>query len=188
MLKQCIGTVSVCLVSVNAYAASAGHAATSLFSSEMLFKGINFILLLFLLNKFAKKPMARMLSSSAETAKKTVDGAKSELEAAKKQLSEYREKIADLEKELEARKQSALEAMEVEKNRIIEDAKSQAEKMEAQTQSRIQQDLLTAKAEIRDFLANESVKLAEKTISEQISDTDHKALIDDYAKNIKKTA
>ncbi len=168
--------------------ASGDGAAGSLLSYEMLFKAINFLLLVFLLNKFAKKPIAKMLSSSAENTKKTIDDAKAELFEAKQQLEDYQSKLANLETELEERRKSALAVIESEKVQMIQDAEDQVKKLEEQSQARIEQDILKAKNEIRDFLVNESVKLAEETIAKEIGSKERKALLENYAKFIKETA
>ncbi len=183
-------TASLVFIGISgiALASSAGAQGASLFSMDMLFRGLNFVILLFLLYKFARKPIAKMLTSSAENSKNALDTANSELVDAKKQLAEYKEKIANLEKELEDKKQSAMAAIEEEKKQIVEDAERQTKKLEEQSQNRIEQEILKAKAEIREFLAIESVKLAEKAISEQINTKNHKKLIDDYTEFLKKTA
>ena len=168
--------------------ASSGGASGSLFSSEMLFKTINFLILLFILHRFAKKPIANMLSASAENTKKTVDETSSELEEAKKTLADYQTKLANLKNDLEERKKSALSAIETETQQLIKDAEKQVKKLEEQSQARIEQDTARAKAEIREFLVSESVKIAEETISKEIGSKEQKALLDNYAKFLKDSA
>ncbi len=167
--------------------AAGGAGGGSLLSKEMAYKGINFVLLLVLLHLFVRKPIARMLNSSAENTKKTMDSTRTELEKAKEKLSDFQSKIANLEKELEDRKQAAMSAIEEEKNQIILDAENQVKKLEEQSQLKIEQDTQKAKSEIREFLVNESVKLAEKTVKEEVGKK-QKALLDNYSKFLDKTA
>ncbi len=188
MLKQLSTTLIFICLSYSAFASAGGSGAAPLLSSQMLFRVINLILLLLILHRFARKPIAKMLNSSAENTKNIVDSAKEDLANAKARLADYESKIANLEKELAAREQKALAAIETEKEKLISDAKIQAQKLEEQTQNRIEQDILKAKTEIREFLVNESVSLAEKTISEQIGGEERKALIENYTKNLNETA
>lgn len=172
---------------------AAGGDATGIFLEskpleDMIFKTINLLLFLFLLKKFAGKPIARMLSSSAENTKKTMDDAKTELAEAKKKLEDYQSKLANMESELEERRKSALAAIETEKAQMIEDAENQVKKLEEQSQARIEQDILKAKADIREFLVNESVKMAEEAIAKEIGSKEQKALFENYAKFIKESA
>lgn len=189
MFKRILFIAGSILVSATVLASDAGHAeAPSLLSLEMLFKTINFIILLALLWKFARKPIAKMLSTSATNAKNTVDAAKSELAEAQQKIAEYESKIADLESELAKRQETSLAAIEAEKDQMIADAKAQAQKLEEQAQNIIDQNIIRAKAEIKEYLVKESVSLAEQIITEQISPKDHKALIDNYANYLKNSA
>jgi F-type H+-transporting ATPase subunit b len=174
-------------VATPAFAAAGGEAG-SLFSSEMLFKGINFAILLFLLYRFARKPIARMLTTSAVNAKQTIDTTAAELEEAQRQLASYRVKIADLERELGERQQSAIATIEAEKRQIIEDAQQQVARLEEQTRKRIEQDIAKAKETIKAFLVEESVRLAKIALTKEIGTKEQKALIEHYTKQLKKTA
>ncbi|MBU2514430.1 ATP synthase F0 subunit B [bacterium] len=187
MLKKIFLTALLGGISGVALASGNGEGG-SLLSFDMLFKTINFLLLLYLLNRFARKPIAKMLSSSAENTKKATEDAKAELEEAKQMLGDYQSKLANLEKELEERKSKALEIIEAEKQQLMSDAEEQVKKLENQSQARIEQDIIKAKADIREFLVNESVKLAEETISKEINDKAQKALLTNYAKFLKETA
>ncbi len=172
----------------SAFAATAGHSGGSLLSSEMAFKAINFVILLILLHRFARKPIAKMLSNSAENTKNTTDSAKEELASAKARLAEYEIKIANMEKELASREEIALAAIEAEKVKLIADAKEQAQKLEEQAQNRIEQDILKAKTDIREFLVSESVQFAEKIITDEIGSKEHKALVENYVKYFNQSA
>ncbi len=186
MLKTFL--ITVFLGGISSVAFAAGSGGGSLLSLEMLFKAINFVLLVYLLNRFARKPIANMLSASAENTKKATEEAKAELEEAKTKLADYQSKLANLEKELEERRSNALAAIETEKQQLLADAESQVKNLEEQAQARIEQDIIKAKADIREFLVNESVKLAEETISKEIGSKEQKALLDNYAKFLKESA
>lgn len=187
MLKIIFATAITALISGVALASSGGEAG-SLLSWEMLFKTVNFLILLFLLHRFAKKPLASMLAASAENTKRTLDNAKAELADAKQKLDDYKSKLSNLEKELEERRRTALSAIETEKQQLIKDAETQVKKLEEQTKARIEQEIVKAKLEIRQYLVNESVKLAEETIAKELGSKEQKALLDNYAKFLKATA
>jgi F-type H+-transporting ATPase subunit b len=188
MLKQLLSVIGFLSISFTVFASASGAESAPLLSYQMLFKAINLILLLLLLHRFARKPIVKMLSTSAENTKKTIDNSKEALANAESQLSEYEAKIANLEKELATRQQTSLASIEIEKERLISDAKIQSQKLEEQFQNRIEQDVLKAKAEIRAFLVNESSQLAEQIIAEQIGSKERKALVKNYAKYLNKTA
>lgn len=188
MRKQLITAFVLICSAQSALAASAGHSGGSLLSSEMAFKAINFILLLYLLNRFARKPVARMLSNSAQNTKETMDSVKEELAAAKARLADYESKIAVLEKELTSREENAMAAIEAEKEKMITDAREQAKNLEEQAQNRIEQDIIKAKSEIREFLVQESIQFAEKIITEELGSKEQKALVENYVKYFNQSA
>lgn len=186
MLKKFM--FSSVFISISSYAYASSGGGGSLLSWNMLFKTINFLLLIYLLHRFARKPLANMLRSSAENTKKTIDEARSTLEETKKELADYQAKIANLENELKKRRESALASIEAEKNQLIEDARNQAKNIEEQAQDRMEQSILQAKAEIREFLVNESIKMAEESISKEIGNKEQRALLDNYTKFLKESA
>lgn len=175
-------------MSVTAFASASGSETSSMLSLDLLYKGINFVILLYLLHKFARKPIVKMLSSNAENTKKTLDNAQIKLEEAETKYAAYEAKIATLEKQLETRQQSNIASIAEERKQIIAEAENQARKLEEQAESRIEQDLIRAKSEIREYLATTSVKLAEQIITKEIGSQDHKILIANYAKSLKETA
>ena len=187
MLKRII--ISILFVSVTSIAlASSGGEAGSLFSLNMGFKVINFLLLVFLLNKFARPAIANMLSNAAKGAKERVDTAEAKLKEAEQKLADYQTKMANLEKDMAKMQEDALAAIEKEKVKMVADAKEAAEKIDQQSQVRIEQDILKAKMEVRNYLVDESIKLAEKLIAEKVDSKEQKALISDYAKVIQEIA
>lgn len=187
MLKRIIISILFVSVTTIAFAASGGEAG-SLFSLTMGFKVINFIILLFLLNKFARPAIANMLSNAAKGAKERVDEAEAKLKEAEQKLADYQDKMANLEKDMAKMQEDALAAIESEKEKLVADAKETAGKLEQQAQVRIEQDVLKAKMEIRTYLADESIKLAEKLIAEKVDSKEQKALISNYVKVIQEIA
>lgn len=185
MKKYIIAVLLLVGTAGTAYASGSGG---SLLSFEMMAKTTNFLILLFLLHKFAKKPIVKMLVSAAEKVKDSFDASKLELQEAEEKLVEYKTKIANLEKELEEKHLSALKSIEEEKKQIIEDARRKAEKIEKQAEYTIKQNLLKAKAEIREFMIDKSVQLAEETVAKQIGSKEQKALIKNYTQFLEKKA
>ena len=187
MLKRII--ISILFVSVTTIAfASSGGEAGSFFSLTMGFKVINFLILLFLLNKFARPAITNMLSNAAKGAKERVDEAEAKLKEAEHKLADYQNKMANLEKDMAKMQEDALVAIENEKEKMVADAKETAGKIEQQSQARIEQDILKAKMEVRAYLVDESIKLAEKFIAEKVDSKEQKALISDYVKVIQEIA
>ena len=145
-----------------------------------------FGLLLFLLWKFAWKPILNAVNDRE-------DGIKDALAAAENAKKEMQNVTADSEKllkEARAERESLLkEAREI-KDRLIADSKEQAkvegDKMIKQAQAAIESEKKAAVADIKNLVAELSVDIAEKVIREQLSNKDKQLkLVDDMLGDIK---
>jgi len=133
---------------------------------------LTFLILLFVLKKFAWKPILGAIGSRE-------DGIKEALESAEKARLEMENLNADNERILkEARAERELllkEAREI-KTKMITDAKDeaqvQANKMIEQAQIAIESEKKSAMAELKNHVAGLSVEIAEKVIKEELSSKD----------------
>lgn len=133
---------------------------------------IIFLLLLFLLRKFAWKPILGAVKSR-ET---SINDA---LEAAEKAKLEMQNMHADNEKllqEARAEREAMMkEARELKAKMIAdakEDAKLEADKMVAQAQAAIESEKKAAIAELKQQVASLSLEIAEKVVKHELSDSD----------------
>lgn len=133
---------------------------------------IIFLLLLFLLRKFAWKPILGAVRSR-ET---SINDA---LEAAEKAKLEMQKMHADNEKllqEARAEREAMMkEARELKAKMIAdakEDAKLEADKMVAQAQAAIESEKKAAIAELKQQVASLSLEIAEKVVKHELSDSD----------------
>ena len=142
-----------------------------------------FLSLVFLLAKFAWKPILKMVEertkniedalNSAENAKKEMAGLKAENEQIMKEARAERDKIVR-------------EAREM-KDKIIEEsketAKAEADKILAQARKLIDDEKRAAMNELKDQVASLSIEIAEKILTKELSDKKKQAeLIDDILK------
>ena len=139
-----------------------------------------FLVLVFLLAKFAWKPILKMVEertkniedalNSAENAKKEMAGLKAENEQIMKEARAERDKIVR-------------EAREM-KDKIIEEsketAKAEADKILAQARKLIDDEKRAAMNELKNQVASLSIEIAEKILTKELSDKKKQAeLIDD---------
>lgn len=133
---------------------------------------ISFFVLLFLLRKFAWKPILGAVNSREE-------GIKDALAAAEKARLEMENLHADNErilKEARLERETLLkEAREI-KAKMISDAKeeaqSQASKMIEQAQTAIESEKKAAMAELKNQVASLSLEIAEKVVRKELSNKD----------------
>ena len=147
---------------------------------------ISFALLLFILGKYAWRPILKALSdreNSIDEALKAAQLAKEEMA----KLQADNEKI--LREAILEREQIVKEAREM-KEIIVRDAKTQASleagKVMENAKAAIEQEKNAAIGEIKEIIANFSVDIAEKILKEHLQDeTQQKKLVNTYVDQIK---
>ncbi len=130
------------------------------------------LLLIFLMIKFAWKPILNSLNEREEGIQGALDAA----ENAKKEMQNLQSDNEKLLKEARAEREGMLkEAREI-KEKMIADAKGeaqeQASKMIAQAQESIRSEKQAALAELKSQVANISVEIAEKVVRGELADKD----------------
>ena len=133
---------------------------------------ITFLLLLFIMRKFAWKPILGAVSDREE-------GIKDALASAEKARQEMENLTADNERilqEARAEREAMLKDARDMKNKIVADAKdeaqAQASKMIEQAQAAIESEKKAAMAELKSHVAGLSVDIAEKVVREELSNKD----------------
>ncbi|WP_452227201.1 F0F1 ATP synthase subunit B [Lacinutrix cladophorae] len=130
------------------------------------------LLLIFLMVKFAWKPIMTSLTEREEGIQGALDAA----EKAKLEMQNLQADNANLLKEARAERESMLKEARDLKNKMIEDAKTeaqtQANNMIAQAQSAIESEKKSAMAELKNHVAGLSIEIAEKVVGQELSNKD----------------
>ena len=154
---------------------------------DFIWKVLNVVVLGAIIYKFAKKPVVNALSSSAESAKKLISDAREAEEKLTAELNEMRGKIDGLEKEAEQMVKTARKDAEIEKNRIIEEGKHEIERMKRQASFALEQERSKAEADLRHWIAEESVALAEKEMKQEMNQNQQNKLVNKYMDELSRT-
>lgn len=133
---------------------------------------LSFLLLLFLLRKYAWKPILGALNQREEGIKKALESA----EAARMEMQNLQAGNEKLLAEARAERDVMLrEAREI-KDKIVAEAKNEAQeqgaKMIAQAKATIESEKKAAIAELKDQVASLSLEIAEKVIRKELADKD----------------
>ncbi|GGI56321.1 F0F1 ATP synthase subunit B [Winogradskyella haliclonae] len=133
---------------------------------------ITFLILLFILRKFAWKPILGAVSDREE-------GIKDALASAEKARQEMENLTADNERilqEARAEREAMLKDARDMKNKMIADAKDeaqeQANKIIEQAQAAIESEKKAAMAELKSHVAGLSIDIAEKVVRKELSNKD----------------
>jgi len=147
---------------------------------------ITFMVLFFVLAKFAWKPLIKMLQEREEMIRDSLDDA----EKAKTELEHLNEESEAIMTKARAEAQTILAngkaAAEKVKEDTIAKAKEQAIKIIKKTEKQIQIEKDKAIADIKQEVVNLSLSVAKKLINKNLNDADNKSLIEETLKKVNK--
>ena len=129
---------------------------------EYMWKIFNFVLLMVVLFKFAKKPLANFLQKRTELIEKTLNEAKEAKEAAVKALQEVEGRLKTKDAEIEAILAAAKKSGEQERDRIIAESSRLKDKILEQAKTNIDFEVKHAKEVIKAEAVELAMELAEK--------------------------
>lgn len=135
----------------------------------MILTVCNFLLLVYLLKKFAWKSIIGALEKREQQIaddKKQAQEARESAEQLKRELDEKLTKIAD---EAAKKLAEAVKMGEAQRDQILAAAKEQSERLTQQAKAQIEAEKNQALAEVRGEIARTTVLAAEKVIRQQIS-------------------
>jgi len=147
---------------------------------------IGFLLALFILKKFAWKPLLGILEERRSKIKSGFDKLDEEKNTLKALSSDYEAKLKDIEglarqKILEAAKEGQQMA-----NQIKENARKEALEILSRSREEIQRELEKAKVQLKNELVNLSLRAAEKIIQEKLDEEKDRKLIRDFIEGLEK--
>ena len=145
---------------------------------------ITFMVLFFVLAKFAWKPLLNMLKDREDMIRSSLDDA----EKAKVELERLNEESEAIMAKARSEAQTILADGKTAAEKVKEDtvakAKAQANKIREDAEKQIQVEKVKAIADIKQEVVNISLSVAEKLIRKNLSDTDNKALIEESLKKV----
>jgi len=176
------------LLSSLAFAASGAGADRSADLYDLLYRWINFALLVIILVVVLKKvPIKEYFSSR-------IEGIKNELEALKKQRETAEAKARDLESKLKAFEGERKEILEqyradglAEKERILAEARERAKQILQQAEVSIQYEMQSAKEKLKQDVVALAAQRAEEIIAREMTDRDQDRLVDEFIDKLGKT-
>ena len=147
---------------------------------------IIFVILIFLLKKFAWSPILKAVNDREQGIKDALDSAK----AAKKEMQSLQADNEKIMKEARAERDSLLKEARDLKNSMIsqakDEAKSEAQKIIESANEAILNEKNAAVSDIKKQVASLSIEIAEKLLKEKLSDDNKQMkIVEDLIKDVK---
>lgn len=151
---------------------------------DLLWRVINFAVLLWILIKFTGKPIKNYFANRRETLSQGIEEARKAKEAAERLYREYQERLAKLDDELREMEARLKADAELEKGRIQAEADEFVAKIKQQAKQLADQEVKMAKHRLKDEAARLAVETAEQMIKENITAKDRQKMIENYLEKV----
>ena len=146
---------------------------------------LTFLILFFVLSKFAWKPLLTLLESRENTIKSSLEEAEKAKQELERLNTESEAIISEARSEAQSIRVEAKSAAEKIKADIMAQAGEDAKKLRDETEKQIQVEKDKAIGEIRQEVVGLTITVAEKIIRKNLSKEDNQDLIEDSLKNLK---
>lgn len=189
LVKPIMTAAAVCLVVVGlaalGFASEGGegahHVDTGKQMKDFMWRVIDFAALVALLAWALKKANVKgALADRTANVEKALREAEEARTAAEKKFAEYSEKLEKANLEIDGIYSAIRKEGELEKERIIAEARVTADKIREQAAATASQEVLKARAELREEAARLAVQMAEQALRETIKKDDQDRLVNDY--------
>ncbi len=168
-----------------AFAAGGGHEVESgVLLKDFLYRIFNFVLVVAILVYFLTKPLKKGLAGRREEIEKALAEAKQTKEEAEAKFAEYDRKLARATEEIAEISDAIRREGELEKIKIIENAKQMAVKIEQDAEKAAELEVAKARTELQREAVQLAVDVAEDLLKKNFTKDDDARLIDEYMQKV----
>lgn len=172
------------LFSPGALEASPANNPSSGFPTEVIWQSVGFIILLILLIKFLKKPISASLKKRREEIKLSFDQLLHKKEEMDAHMAEWERKINYLSQEIAEFHHKITAEGELERQRIIDHARKEAEHIKNQAQIVAEQELIKAIRSLKKETVDLATTMAQDLIKNVFQPSDQERLIKEFIKQL----
>jgi F-type H+-transporting ATPase subunit b len=144
----------------------------------------NTLLLIGLIVKFAKEPVARGLADRRQRIMRGMDDAAAMKEEARRQLEGYRHKLDNLDAEIERVKREMRETAEAERRRILEEAQIRRVRLEQEARVLVEQEMKAIHEQLTRETARAALSSARELLKSGTSTEDHRRFCEQYLETL----
>ena len=143
---------------------------------------VNFGLLLFVLWRFAYRPVLKMLDDRKQKIQASLDYAEQVKRDAANQQKEFEKKLDETRREIQAASAAASQAGEKEREVILAQARDEARKLVEQAKSQIDYERKQMLSDLREEVIRLSMLTSQKVIGQSLDEKAHHRLVDEFLK------
>jgi F-type H+-transporting ATPase subunit b len=163
------------------------HLRDVLTNPEFGAAAINFVLLLIILVRFGKRPVASFLGDRRRIMERSMNEAAEHKAKAEKLHKEYSDRLAQLDRELQKLRDDIARSAQEDKQRIVADAEETAQRLRSETEALIDQHRKALTADVRRDVVEAAAAAAEQVLRGQLTPGDQQRLADVYVQRVGST-
>jgi F-type H+-transporting ATPase subunit b len=170
--------------------AAEGGGEVSIFSGDlgnMIWTLVIFLIVLFVLGKFAWGPILEQLNASESFIRDSLEEARDDREAAEARLKEYEDRLAEARGEATAIVDEGRRDADVVKQTIEDTARDEAAKIVERARREIDLAKDAAVEEIYGVASGLAIEVASKVVRKELSGEDHERLIDEAMQKLRES-
>lgn len=145
---------------------------------------IGFLIAVFLLKKFAWKPLLSILEERRSKIKSEFDNIDKEKKKVDDLLSDYETKLKEIDSLARVKIQEAAREGQKLANEIKENARRDSKEILTRAREEIQRDVDKAKVQLKNDLVNMTIRAAEKLIKEKLDEESDRKLIAEFIDSV----
>jgi len=150
---------------------------------DLAMRWVNFCILVFLIVKYARKPLANFFKEKSEDIKKNIEEIEGEKQEILAQIAEMKKSREKSQQKLEALKERIVNQGKIKKQRIIDDAHQESKILLESAQRKMNSQILSAQDNIRSELIDQAIDIAMQKLPGEIVEKDNQNLYEQYLKN-----
>ena len=152
--------------------------------SQILSQAVAFLITIWVLKRFAWKPLLGIMEERKKKIKSEFDEIKHQKEEVLKQAQEYNEKLAHIETRARIRIQEAVQEGIKIAQEIQNEAHNQARNILNKAQDEVEREVEKAKVQLKNNLVNIAMAAAQKIIREKLDQEKDKKLIAEFVNDL----
>lgn len=145
---------------------------------------LGFILVLWIMKRFAWKPLLRILQERSERVKSELGEAEKQRLDMQKLRQEYEEKLREIDAEARAKLQEAVKNAQRIASEIKEDARGDVKEMLGRARDEIERDRAEALVQLRNEVVDIALRASEKVLRESMDTARHRKMVAEFIRDL----
>ncbi len=151
---------------------------------QILISLANLLIMLVILKKFLFKPVQKVVAERETQVKKIYEEADENRAAAADMKQAYESRLAAAREEADGLVRNAVQTAQRKSDSMIAEASSQVSHMKRKAEEEIAREKKQMLQDVRGEISDIAVSIASKVVEREINESDHKALVDEFIRNV----